>query len=219
MGEDIGFTRTAADQVPEHPDRRGRHHGRRFRHRGPGRRVRADATSPGSIERIRRRRPGATPRCTTRSASTWTAPPAQDGRKIMLLYTDGGDTRSAHALQRAARSAQGVGRHGLRHRLPRAPVARRAGAAASGLQQIAEATGGQAFFPTSVKELDTVYEKVAGRDPRAVHARLHLDQRQDRRRLAEGRDQAEPASDGRDSASAPARATSRRLRKALNPVI
>ncbi len=28
------------------------------------------------------------------------------------------------------------------------------------LQQIAEITGGQAFFPTSVKELDGVYEKV-----------------------------------------------------------
>jgi VWFA-related protein len=28
------------------------------------------------------------------------------------------------------------------------------------LQQIAEVTGGQAFFPTAVKELDGVYEKV-----------------------------------------------------------
>jgi VWFA-related protein len=28
------------------------------------------------------------------------------------------------------------------------------------LQRIAEVTGGQAFFPTSVKELDGVYEKV-----------------------------------------------------------
>jgi Ca-activated chloride channel family protein len=28
------------------------------------------------------------------------------------------------------------------------------------LQRIAEATGGQAFFPGSVKELDSVYEKV-----------------------------------------------------------
>ena len=28
------------------------------------------------------------------------------------------------------------------------------------LQQIAEVTGGQAFFPPSVKELDKVYEKV-----------------------------------------------------------
>jgi len=28
------------------------------------------------------------------------------------------------------------------------------------LQQMVEATGGQAFFPTSVKELDGVYEKV-----------------------------------------------------------
>ena len=28
------------------------------------------------------------------------------------------------------------------------------------LQQIAETTGGQAFFPLSVKELDQIYEKV-----------------------------------------------------------
>jgi Ca-activated chloride channel homolog len=28
------------------------------------------------------------------------------------------------------------------------------------IQQIAEVTGGRAFFPTAVKELDSVYEKV-----------------------------------------------------------
>ena len=44
--------------------------------------------------------------------------------------------------------------------------------AAQLLQQIAEITGGQAFFPTSVKELDSVYDEGRGRDPRAVHARL-----------------------------------------------
>ena len=85
----------------------------------------------------------------------------QDGRKILLLYTDGGDTRSAMRLQRAARPAEGVRRHGLRDRLPRAPVRSPAGSEQRlRLQQIAEATGGQAFFPTSVKDLDAVYEQV-----------------------------------------------------------
>jgi VWFA-related protein len=38
------------------------------------------------------------------------------------------------------------------------------------LQQIAEVTGGQAFFPTSVRELDGVYEKVVAQ----IHAQYTI---------------------------------------------
>ena len=86
---------------------------------------------------------------------------SQDGRKILVLYTDGGDNAShirfnelldllkasdatVHAIGFLEHQPQGA-RMELRHRL----------------EQIAEQTGGQAFFPLSMKALDQVYEKVA----------------------------------------------------------
>ena len=85
---------------------------------------------------------------------------AQDGRKIMLIYTDGGDTRSSitfHELMDLLKASD----------VTVYPIGELEHQSASGkneqrmvLQQMAEATGGQAFFPTSVKELDGVYEKV-----------------------------------------------------------
>src|SRR5439155_14115863 len=84
----------------------------------------------------------------------------QDGRKIMLLYTDGGDTRSSIAfhelldlLKASDVTVYAIGE--LEHQSASARTQQRLV-----LQQIAEVTGGQAFFPTSVKELDGVYEKV-----------------------------------------------------------
>jgi Ca-activated chloride channel homolog len=84
----------------------------------------------------------------------------QDGRTIMLLYTDGGDTRSTltlpelvELLKASDATVYAIG--SLAHQSPssRLPQERV-------LRQIAEVTGGQAFFPTSVKELDKVYDQV-----------------------------------------------------------
>ena len=58
-----------------------------------------------------------------------------DGRKILVLYTDGGDTRSTISF-------------GDLMTLIRASDA------------TVEATGGQAFFPTSMKDIEAAYEKV-----------------------------------------------------------
>ncbi len=84
----------------------------------------------------------------------------QDGRKIMLLYTDGGDTRSTLSrtelmdlLKASDTTVYAIGE--LEHQTPSAKSDAR-----MLLQQIAETTGGQAFFPIDVKELDAVYEKV-----------------------------------------------------------
>jgi Ca-activated chloride channel family protein len=84
----------------------------------------------------------------------------QDGRKVMLLYTDGGDTRSSvpfrelmDLLKASDVTVYAIGE--LAHQSPSTTTQQR-----MILQQIAEVTGGQAFFPTSVKELDGVYEKV-----------------------------------------------------------
>jgi Ca-activated chloride channel family protein len=84
----------------------------------------------------------------------------QDGRKIMLLYTDGGDTRSSlpfgdltELLKASDVTMYVIGM--LEHQ----PSSARSGQRMTMLQ-MAELTGGQAFFPASVKELDAMYDKV-----------------------------------------------------------
>ena len=85
---------------------------------------------------------------------------SQTGRKLMLLYTDGGDTRSSlrinelvDLLKASDVTVYVIG--ALDHQSSSAKERAR-----STLQTIAETTGGQAFFPSSVKELDQMYEKV-----------------------------------------------------------
>jgi Ca-activated chloride channel family protein len=84
----------------------------------------------------------------------------QDGRKVMLLYTDGGDTQSSlrfnelvDLLKASDVTVYAVG--ALEHQSGAGRERAR-----SILQTIASTTGGQAFFPASVKELDQMYEKV-----------------------------------------------------------
>ena len=84
----------------------------------------------------------------------------QSGRKIMLVYTDGGDTRSSlhwHELLDLLKASDvtvyAIGM--LEHQMQSTKMQQR-----MTIQQMAEVTGGQAFFPLAVKELDKVYEKV-----------------------------------------------------------
>jgi Ca-activated chloride channel family protein len=84
----------------------------------------------------------------------------QDGRKIMLLYTDGGDTRSAiryaellDLLKVSDVTVYPIGQ--LDHQSSSGRYEARLV-----LQRIAETTGGQAFFPMGVKDLDDIYGKV-----------------------------------------------------------
>jgi Ca-activated chloride channel homolog len=121
------------------------------------------------VERIRRRK-----------ADGWTAlydalgvyldgADRQDGRQILVVYTDGGDTRSALSFSEALTLLRasdvtvytvgllehtGSFRNELRMHL----------------QQIAETTGGQAFFPTRLEELDEAYAKVLAE----IKAQYHL---------------------------------------------
>jgi Ca-activated chloride channel homolog len=112
------------------------------------------------IERIRERK-----------ATGWTAlydaigvyldgAAGQDGRKIMLLYTDGGDTRSSTSfhelldlLKASDVTVYAIGE--LEHQSSSGALEAR-----GVLQQIADTTGGQAFFPLTVKGLDQIYENV-----------------------------------------------------------
>jgi Ca-activated chloride channel family protein len=86
----------------------------------------------------------------------------QDGRKVMLLYTDGGDTRSSiglaelmDLLKASDVTVYAIGE--LEHQSTTVKSQQR-----MILQQIADVSGGRAFFPTAGKELDSVYEKVLG---------------------------------------------------------
>lgn len=84
------------------------------------------------------------------------------GRKIMLLYTDGGDTESSLRLPELIDllKASDVTLYAIGELGHQTPATRLRQLAV--LQQMAETTGGQAFFPQSVKDLDGVYAKVLG---------------------------------------------------------
>jgi Ca-activated chloride channel homolog len=86
----------------------------------------------------------------------------QDGRKVMVLYTDGGDTYSSLSfdslmtlLKASDVTIYAIG--ALEQQPMMAQVTQRAL-----LAKIAEETGGTAFFPGGVKDLSQIYEQVRG---------------------------------------------------------
>ena len=115
---------------------------------------------PRLVERIRSRKPDG-----------WTAlygalgvyldgAAENEGRTILVVYTDGGDTRSTigfgelMTLIRASDvTIYAVGFLNNQSSAVRAEQRSR-------LHQIAEATGGQAFFPTTMKDVEAAYDKV-----------------------------------------------------------
>jgi Ca-activated chloride channel family protein len=86
----------------------------------------------------------------------------QDGRKVMVLYTDGGDTASRLSfdklMKRLKASDVTVYAIGALENQPQ-DVQFMQGAL---LSEIAEATGGTAFLTERVKDLDRIYEQVLG---------------------------------------------------------
>lgn len=84
-----------------------------------------------------------------------------DGRKVLLLYTDGADTRSrttlSDALDLVKASDVTIYAIGFQKHLPshlRSVERMR-------LQQLTDVTGGRSFFPDDVDELDEIYETIA----------------------------------------------------------
>lgn len=83
----------------------------------------------------------------------------QEGRTVLVMYTDGADSRSrlpfGDLMDLLRASHVTVYAVGLVERTGRArsEVTMR-------LQQMVDATGGQAFFPSSLEDLDASYEKV-----------------------------------------------------------
>ena len=86
----------------------------------------------------------------------------QRGRKVMVLYTDGADTSSRLTIDKVMKmlkesdvTVYAIGSFGGQSISQYFPQRAQ-------LSFMAEATGGLAFFPISVKELDKIYEQVLG---------------------------------------------------------
>jgi Ca-activated chloride channel homolog len=121
------------------------------------------------IERIRQRKPEGWTALYDALGTYLDGAGQQDGRKVMVMYTDGGDTRSALRF------------HETLTLLKASPVTvyaiglvEHTGSARTQLQmtlrQIAETTGGQAFFPTAMKDVESAYEKVLAE----INGQYHL---------------------------------------------
>ena len=122
------------------------------------------------IERIRRRKPDGWTALYDAVGVYLHSVGTVDGQKILLVYTDGGDTRSELTfadLLDLLKSAD-VTMYAIGY------LENQTGSARSmqqgQLQRMSSITGGQAFFPSSVKELEKIYEKIQ----REIAARYSL---------------------------------------------
>ena len=111
------------------------------------------------VERIRQRKPDGWTALYDALGTYLDGASQQSGRKVMVMYTDGGDTRSAMSfgstldlLKASDVTVYAIG------------LTENTGSARQQLQmtlrQIAETTGGQAFFPNAMKDVESAYEKV-----------------------------------------------------------
>lgn len=115
---------------------------------------------PRLIERIRSRKPDGYTALYDALGMYLHGASAQTGEKILVMYTDGGDTRSSITMSEAMDlvKASDVTIYAigyLEHQSSSAKNEQR-----MQLQRFTSLTGGQAFFPTSVKEVDKMYEKI-----------------------------------------------------------
>jgi VWFA-related protein len=112
------------------------------------------------IERIRRRKPDGWTALFDAVGVYLNGAGPLDGQKIMLLYTDGGDTRSELTFSDTLDllKSSDVTLYSIGY-LENQPSSSRTQQQAQ-LQRMAAITGGQAFFPSSVKDLAKIYEKI-----------------------------------------------------------
>jgi VWFA-related protein len=118
------------------------------------------ADFPRLVERIRHRKPDGWTALYDALGVYLDGATGEDGEKILVLYTDGGDTRSAITFSEVRdllRSADIVlYAIGLLEHQPQSTRQEQR----LRLLQLAEATGGRAFFPLSKEELDKAYDQV-----------------------------------------------------------
>jgi Ca-activated chloride channel family protein len=112
------------------------------------------------IERIRMRKPSGWTALYDAMGTYLHGASELTGQKVLIMYTDGGDTRSSlplkdlHDILRASDvTVYALGY--LDHQSSSSRNEQR-----MQLQRFAEMTGGQAFFPSSLKEVDKFYEAI-----------------------------------------------------------
>jgi len=121
------------------------------------------------VERIRQRKPKGWTALYDALGTYLDGAGELDGRKVMVMYTDGGDTRSALSfsetltlLKASQVTVYAIG------------LVERAGSARLQLQmalrQMAETTGGQAFFPSAMTDVESAYEQVLAE----INGQYHL---------------------------------------------
>jgi Ca-activated chloride channel family protein len=119
------------------------------------------ASFPRLVERIRGRKPDGWTALYDALGTYLDGSFDQDGRKVLVLYSDGGDTRSAMSFAEALDmlKASDVTVYALGF-LDNQPASVR-NAQRMRLMQMAEVTGGEAFFPSSPRTLDEIYQRIA----------------------------------------------------------
>jgi Ca-activated chloride channel family protein len=104
----------------------------------------------------------------------------QTGQKVLIIFTDGGDTRSTltyvdllNALKASDVSVYAIGF--LEHQASSMRTQQRLQ-----LSQLADLTGGQAFFPVSMKEVESMYDRIVAEiDSRYLLGYISSDRRTD----------------------------------------
>ena len=115
---------------------------------------------PRIVERIRNRKPDGMTAMYDALGQYVNGSDADDGRKVLVLFTDGGDTRSALGFTDVMTLLRGsdvtVYAIGFMQNQPQSVRSTQR----QRLGQIAEESGGEAFFPFEMKDIDAAYEKI-----------------------------------------------------------
>ncbi len=118
------------------------------------------ADFPRLVERIRMREPEGFTALYDALGVYLDGATTQDGRKILVVFSDGGDTRSALSLtdtldllKASDVTLYAIGFLGHQPRSWRMPLR-------TSLHRLAEVTGGKAFFPRSMDDLAEAYDEV-----------------------------------------------------------
>ncbi len=124
---------------------------------------------PRLVERIRQRKPEGMTALYDALGTFLDGADQQDGRRILVMYTDGGDSRSvlnlSEVLTLLRASTVTVYAIGL---VDNTGSSRQA--LQMTLMQLTEAAGGQAFFPSNMKDVEGAYDKVLAQ----INAQYHL---------------------------------------------
>jgi Ca-activated chloride channel family protein len=127
------------------------------------------AEYPRLIERIRARKPDGYTALYDALGVYLDGAGGQTGQKVLIMYTDGGDTRSAlnqkDVIDLLRASDVTVYVLGYLENRGSAAMAQR-----QELQRFADMTGGQGFFPTNLKQIDKMYDTIQ----REIAARYSL---------------------------------------------